>query len=54
MARDLEKSLAAGPEKFGKYYLKELLNSGGLADIWLATDGRGKPFALRRDRKSVV
>ena len=48
MARDLEKNLAAGPEKFGKYYLKELLNSGGLADIWLATDGRGKPFALRR------
>ena len=51
MARDLEKSLAAGPEKFGKYYLKELLNSGGLADIWLATDGRGKPFALRRLKK---
>ena len=51
MARDLEKNLAAGPEKFGKYYLKELLNSGGLADIWLATDGRGKPFALRRLKK---
>jgi eukaryotic-like serine/threonine-protein kinase len=28
--------------------LQELLNSGGMADIWLATDERHKPYALRR------
>jgi serine/threonine protein kinase len=28
--------------------LQELINSGGMADIWLATDSNGKPFALRR------
>jgi serine/threonine-protein kinase len=28
--------------------LQELLNSGGMADIWLATDERQKPYALRR------
>jgi serine/threonine-protein kinase len=36
----------AGP--FGKYYLQELINSGGMADIWLATDSSGKAYALRR------
>ncbi len=25
-----------------------MLNSGGMADIWLATDSRNKPYALRR------
>ena len=33
---------------FGRFYLQELLNSGGMADIWLATDERQKPYALRR------
>jgi eukaryotic-like serine/threonine-protein kinase len=28
--------------------LQELINSGGMADIWLATDEKQKPFALRR------
>lgn len=50
MARGAQNAFA-GPEKFGNYYLKELLNSGGLADIWLATDGRGKHFALRKLKK---
>ncbi len=36
------------PSQFGRYYLQELLNSGGMANIWLATDPEGKPFALRR------
>jgi serine/threonine-protein kinase len=36
-------------ERFGgRFYPQELLNSGGMADIWLVTDSRGKPFALRR------
>lgn len=35
------------PGPFGKYYLQELVNSGGMADIWLATDPAGKTCALR-------
>lgn len=38
----------ADPKPFGRFYLQELINSGGMADIWLATDSRGKPYALRR------
>ena len=37
-----------GPGQFGPYYLQELINSGGMADIWLATDPSHKVFALRR------
>ena len=36
------------PGQFGRFYLQELISSGGMADIWLATDGNGKAFALRR------
>ena len=36
------------PGQFGKYYLQELINNGGMAELWLATDSRGKHFALRR------
>jgi serine/threonine protein kinase len=36
------------PGQFGRFYLQELINSGGMADIWLATDGNHKAFALRR------
>jgi serine/threonine-protein kinase len=39
---------AASPGPFGRFYLQELINSGGMADIWLATDSNAKPFALRR------
>ena len=35
------------PGQFGAYYLQELINSGGMADIWLATDSQGKTCALR-------
>ena len=34
--------------QFGRFYLQERINSGGMADIWLATDSNSKPFALRR------
>jgi serine/threonine-protein kinase len=34
--------------QFGNYYLQELINSGGMADIWLATDPQSKPCALRK------
>src|SRR3989442_1666081 len=33
--------------QFGSYYLQELINSGGMADIWLATDSIRKTYALR-------
>lgn len=36
--------------QFGPYYLQELVNVGGMAEIWLATDPQGKVFALRRLR----
>jgi eukaryotic-like serine/threonine-protein kinase len=42
-----------GQERFGRFYLQELLNSGGMADIWFVTDGRGKPFALRKLKKEL-
>ena len=51
MARDSKHKTDSGhakQSKFGRFYLQELLNNGGMAEIWLATDGRGKPFALRR------
>jgi len=38
----------AKPGPFGRFYLQELVNSGGMADIWLATDANGKTHALRR------
>jgi len=36
------------PGPFGAYYLHELINSGGMAEIWLATDQDKQQFALRR------
>lgn len=38
---------APSPGPFGRFYLQELLNSGGMADIWLATDSKQKAYALR-------
>jgi eukaryotic-like serine/threonine-protein kinase len=35
-------------EKFDRFYLRELLNTGGMSEIWLVADGRGKRFALRK------
>jgi eukaryotic-like serine/threonine-protein kinase len=32
----------------GRFYPHELINSGGMADIWLVTDERRKTFALRK------
>ncbi len=37
----------------GKFYHQELLNSGGMAEIWLVTDGRGKAYALRKLKKEL-
>ena len=42
------------PGPFGKFYLQELVNSGGMADIWLATDPAGKTCALRLLRPTTL
>lgn len=39
---------APRPGPFGKFYLRELINSGGMADIWVATDAEGRTYALRK------
>jgi serine/threonine-protein kinase len=48
MAKKTDSASAGGGTQFGRFYLQELISSGGMADIWLATDGAGKPYALRR------
>ncbi len=45
---DSDFAAAPAPRAFGRFYLQELINSGGMADIWVATDAQGKPFALRK------
>ena len=47
-ARSSDDRPAPKPGAFGRFYLQELINSGGMADIWLATDAEHKPYALRR------
>jgi serine/threonine-protein kinase len=48
-AKDAATTRAPARERFGgRFYLHELINSGGMADIWLVTDLRGKTFALRK------
>jgi serine/threonine-protein kinase len=39
---------AGKPRPFGKFYLQELINSGGMAEIWLATDPEGVTYAIRK------
>lgn len=36
-----------GPGPFGRFILQELVASGGMADIWLATDAHNRAHALR-------
>ena len=48
VATKTEPATNSSPGPFGRFYLQELINSGGMADIWLATDANGKAFALRR------
>ena len=55
MAKNLKAAMEAEPgqAKFGRFYLQELLNKGGMADIWLVTDERSKPYALRKLRDDL-
>ena len=40
-------------EQVGRFCLHELLYSGRTAEIWLATDERDRPFALRRLKRDL-
>ena len=48
LLRKPSESTPSGPGPFGRFYLQELINSGGMAEIWLATDSNNKAHALRR------
>jgi eukaryotic-like serine/threonine-protein kinase len=50
---DTMAQIEPGQRQFGRFYLQELLNNGGMADIWIVTDGRGKPYALRKLRDDL-
>jgi serine/threonine-protein kinase len=45
--RSSKGEMRAGPGPFGRFYLQELVASGGMARIWLATDEHHRPHALR-------
>ena len=45
---DINSEPAPQPGPFGRFYLQELINRGGMAEIWLATDAQNKPYALLR------
>ena len=49
---DFNATTAPQPGPFGRFYLQELINSGGMAEIWLATDAQGRTHALRKLRKT--
>ena len=40
-------------QKFDRFHLRELLNRGGMSEIWLVVDGRGKPYALRTLKREL-
>ena len=46
--RQFMATIVEKPTAFGPYYLHELINSGGMSDIFLATNQEGKSYALRR------
>jgi eukaryotic-like serine/threonine-protein kinase len=45
---ELDSAAAPKSRTFGRFYLQELINSGGMADIWMVTDQQGRAFALRK------
>ena len=45
--RQLKTAQPLAPGPFGRFYLQEIINSGGMADIWLATGSKSKAYALR-------
>ena len=44
----LELEASPRPRAFGRFYLQELINTGGMAESWLATDQGGASYAIRK------
>jgi serine/threonine protein kinase len=53
LIKETIESVPREPGPFGAFYCRELINSGGMADIWLATDSKEQVFALRRLHDSL-
>jgi serine/threonine-protein kinase len=56
MANGSQAASAEAPaqQRFGdRFTLHELLNRGGMSEIWLATDSRNKPYALRKLKREL-
>jgi serine/threonine-protein kinase len=45
---DPKSQTAPEPGRFGRFYLQELINRGGVSEVWAATDPQGHHYALRR------
>jgi serine/threonine protein kinase len=45
---DPDTEAAPRPGRFGRFYLQELINRGGVSEVWTASDPEGRVFALRR------
>jgi len=46
--RDTEGSEAGEPHQFGPYQLHELINTGGMAEIWIASNAKSETVAIRK------
>jgi eukaryotic-like serine/threonine-protein kinase len=44
----MEETEQSGPQQFGPYTLHELINQGGMSEIWLATNPENQSVAIRR------
>jgi serine/threonine-protein kinase len=53
MAKTSNSDAAMDPPQFGRFYLREMLNQGGMSEIWLVTDGRNRPYALRKLKREL-
>ena len=53
MAKNSNSDPGMDPPQFGRFYLREMLNQGGMSEIWLVSDGRNRPYALRKLKKEL-
>ncbi len=51
---DSDSPTPAGPITFGRYRLHEQINSGGVAEVWIATDQKGATFAMKKMKSSLL
>ncbi len=52
-ALDATPNQSSASKQFGQFYLQEPINSGGMAEIWIATNQQGKTFALRHLQRQL-